>query len=152
MDVQLIKDLVKVMDKGNLSKLHVKEKGGFEVSLERGHSVVEAPKAHFHHAPPQEFLPPVVEPKGAEKPAQELSGNFITSPMVGTFYTAPSPDDPAFVKVGDRIEKGAVVCIVEAMKLFNEIESEVSGKIVKVLADDTSPIEYDQPLFLVDPS
>ena len=150
MDVQLIKDLVKVMDKGNLSKLHVKEKGGFEVSLERGHSVVEAPKAHFHHAPPQEFLPPVVEPKGAEKPAQELSGNFITSPMVGKFYTAPSPDDPAFVKVGDRIEKGAVVCIVEAMKVMNEVKSDRAGVIKEILIDNMQPVEFGTKLYRIE--
>lgn len=89
----------------------------------------------------------------AAKPADEDS-NYITikSPMIGTFYRSPSPDKPAFVNVGDSISEGSVLCIVEAMKLFNEIESEVSGKIVKVLVDDTSPIEYDQPLFLVDPS
>lgn len=76
----------------------------------------------------------------------------IKSPMIGTFYRSPSPDKPAFVEVGDDIKSGDQICIVEAMKLFNEIEAEVSGKIVKVLADDASPVEYDQPLFLVDPS
>ena len=75
----------------------------------------------------------------------------IKSPMVGTFYRSPSPDKPPFIKVGDQIEKGDVVCIVEAMKLFNEIESEISGKIVKILVDDAQPVEYDQPLFLVEP-
>mgnify|MGYP003326810727 CR=1 FL=1 len=76
----------------------------------------------------------------------------IKSPMIGTFYRKPSPDKPVFVEVGSSISEGDVVCVVEAMKLFNEIESEVSGKIVKILVDDASPIEYDQPLFLVDPS
>ncbi len=76
----------------------------------------------------------------------------IKSPMIGTFYRKPSPDKPVFVNVGDTVNKGDVVCIIEAMKLFNEIESEVSGKIVKVLVEDNSPVEYDQPLFLVDPS
>ena len=80
--------------------------------------------------------------------------NLITikSPIIGTFYTKPSPDKPSFVEVGDAISEGTVLCVIEAMKLFNDIESEVSGKIVKILVDDTSPVEFDQPLFLVDPS
>ena len=87
-------------------------------------------------------------------PAAEDDSKYITikSPMIGTFYRKPSPDKDAFASVGDEVSVGSVVCIVEAMKLFNEIESEVSGTIVKVLVDDMSPIEYDQPLFLVDPS
>lgn len=90
----------------------------------------------------------------SETELKEETSNYITvkSPMIGTFYRKPSPDKDAFVIVGDEIKPGDVLCVVEAMKLFNEIESEVSGKIVKVLADDSSPVEYDQPLFLVDPS
>lgn len=92
-------------------------------------------------------------------PAAPVSGtdenaNYITikSPMIGTFYRSSSPDKPSFVNVGDSIEEGAVICIIEAMKLFNEIESEVKGKIVKVLVENASPVEYDQPLFLVEPA
>jgi acetyl-CoA carboxylase biotin carboxyl carrier protein len=98
-------------------------------------------------AVPQQIAPtapaPVVE-----------NSNYITikSPIIGTFYRKPSPDKPMFVEVGSTIAKGDVLCVIEAMKLFNEIESEVSGKIVKILVDDMSPVEYDQPLFLVDPS
>ncbi|MBF90730.1 MAG: acetyl-CoA carboxylase, biotin carboxyl carrier protein [Flavobacteriales bacterium] len=90
----------------------------------------------------------------AETEAKDDTSQYITvkSPMIGTFYRKPSPDKDAFVNVGDEIKPGDVLCVVEAMKLFNEIESEVSGKIVKVLADDSSPVEYDQTLFLVDPS
>jgi len=90
----------------------------------------------------------------SETELKDETSNYITvkSPMIGTFYRKPSPDKDAFVIVGDEIKPGDVLCVVEAMKLFNEIESEVSGKIVKVLADDSSPVEYDQPLFLVDPS
>jgi len=82
------------------------------------------------------------------------NNNYITikSPIIGTFYRKPSPDKPSFVEVGDAISEGTVLCVIEAMKLFNDIESEVSGKIVKILVDDTSPVEFDQPLFLVDPS
>ncbi|UNY99822.1 acetyl-CoA carboxylase biotin carboxyl carrier protein [Zhouia spongiae] len=85
---------------------------------------------------------------------EEENSKYITvkSPIIGTFYRKPAPDKPAFVEVGDSIGKGDVLCVIEAMKLFNEIESEVSGKIVKVLVDDSSPVEFDQPLFLVDPS
>jgi acetyl-CoA carboxylase biotin carboxyl carrier protein len=90
----------------------------------------------------------------APKPKSSDDSKFITikSPMIGTFYRSSSPDKPVFVNVGDEIKQGKVLCIIEAMKLFNEIESEVSGKIVKVLADNSTPVEYDQPLFLVDPS
>ena len=85
--------------------------------------------------------------------AQQEESNYITvkSPMIGTFYRKATPEKPAFVNVGDDIREGSVLCIIEAMKLFNEIESEVTGKIVKVLVDDNTPVEYDQPLFLVDP-
>lgn len=89
---------------------------------------------------------------GGEEEEEDSGLLEIKSPMVGTFYRSPSPDKPPFIKVGDRIEKGDVVCIVEAMKLFNEIESEISGKIVKVVSEDAAPVEYDQVLFLVDPN
>ena len=86
-------------------------------------------------------------------PAEDES-NLVTvrSPIIGTFYRKPAPDKPVFVEVGDTVSEGAVLCVIEAMKLFNEIESEVTGKIVKILVDDSSPVEFDQPLFLVDPS
>ncbi|MBT8255039.1 MAG: acetyl-CoA carboxylase biotin carboxyl carrier protein [Bacteroidia bacterium] len=89
-----------------------------------------------------------------EKPAAEDDSNYITikSPIIGTFYRKPSPDKPVFLEVGDMVAVGDVLCIIEAMKLFNEIESEVSGKLVKVLVDDSSPVEFDQPLFVIDPS
>ncbi|GAA0893192.1 acetyl-CoA carboxylase biotin carboxyl carrier protein [Fulvivirga kasyanovii] len=91
---------------------------------------------------------------GGEAPKAESTSNYleIKSPMIGTFYRSPNPDSPAFVAVGDKVEKGQPVCIIEAMKLFNEIETEVSGTIVKVMVDNASPVEYDQVLFLVDPS
>ncbi|WP_020527301.1 acetyl-CoA carboxylase biotin carboxyl carrier protein [Flexithrix dorotheae] len=101
-------------------------------------------------APVQETASPSVETSSKT----EESGSYVTikSPMIGTFYTSPNPEADVFVKPGDSISKGKVVCIIEAMKLFNEIESEISGKIVKILAENASPVEYDQPLFLVDPS
>lgn len=97
---------------------------------------------------------PSVQTPAATKPASADEGNYITvkSPMIGTFYRTPNPDAPNFVSVGDTISPGQTVCIIEAMKLFNEIESEVSGKILKILVENATPVEYDQPLFLVDPS
>jgi len=108
---------------------------------------------------PQVASAPVAAPQVASAPAEVSletaeDTNYITvkSPIIGTFYRKSSPDQPAFVEVGDTIKEGDVLCIIEAMKLFNEIESEVSGKIVKFLVDDATPVEFDQPLFLVDPS
>lgn len=103
----------------------------------------EAPKETQKEAPPQ---------KGQESGEDESQYVAIKSPMIGTFYRSPSPDKDAYAKVGDKVEKGQVVCIVEAMKLFNEIESEVSGRIVKVSVENSAPVEYDQTLFLVDPN
>ena len=105
-------------------------------------------------APVQTQTPAAVQTEDAPKDAQEESSNNITikSSMIGTFYRSSSPEKPSFVNVGDTIKEGDTICIIEAMKLFNEIESEISGTIVKVLVDDSTPIEFDQPLFLVDPS
>ncbi|TGD58456.1 acetyl-CoA carboxylase biotin carboxyl carrier protein [Flavobacterium humi] len=107
----------------------------------------------LQQAVPQQIAPAAVAPVAAT-PAAEDNSKYITvkSPIIGTFYRKPAPDKPMFVEVGSSIGKGDVLCVIEAMKLFNEIESEVSGRIVKILVDDSSPVEFDQPLFLVDPS
>ena len=99
---------------------------------------------------PQQIVPAAVAPE--VRVVENAHYITIKSPIIGTFYRKPSPDKPMFVEVGKTISKGDVLCVIEAMKLFNEIESEISGKIVKILVDDTSPVEFDQPLFLVDPS
>jgi len=117
----------------------------------------QMPQAMPMAAPaPIAAAPAPVAPVAAEAPkvVEEDNSNFITikAPMVGTFYRKSAPEKPVFVNVDDNIEPGKVICILEAMKLFNEIEAEVSGKIVKVLVDDATPVEYDQPLFIVDPS
>ena len=106
------------------------------------------------HLPTPRLPVQTPEPTKESKPAETDDSKYITikSPMIGTFYRRPGPDKPLFVEVGSTISKGSVICIIEAMKLFNEIESEVSGKIVKILVDDSSPVEFDQPLYLVDPS
>ncbi len=104
---------------------------------------------------PQGLVQVVSEPKAPETPvAANTESNLITikSPMIGTFYRSAGPDKPLFINIGDEIKSGKVLCIIEAMKLFNEIESEVSGRIVKILVDDATPVEYDQPLFLVEPA
>ena len=102
-------------------------------------------------APPIVSAPPVVS-QDAEDASEDSKYITVNSPIIGTFYRKPSPDKPVFVEVGDSISEGSVLCVIEAMKLFNDIESEVSGKIVKILVEDSSPVEFDQPLFLVDPS
>ncbi|AZQ61997.1 acetyl-CoA carboxylase biotin carboxyl carrier protein [Flammeovirga pectinis] len=138
-------------------KLHVKRNAEAIAATSVAAPVLAAqPVAPLATAPAAE-LPssaPAVEASAAvEAPAADTSNYIeIKSPMIGTFYTAPNPDSDMFVNVGDSVKKGDVVCIIEAMKLFNEIESEVSGKIVKILVDNMSPVEYDQPLYLVDPA
>ena len=101
--------------------------------------------------PKQSAPPPLAKEQDA---ASEEESKYLTikAPIIGTFYRKPSPDKPAFVEIGDSVSEGSVLCVIEAMKLFNEIESEVSGKIVKVLVEDSTPVEFDQPLFLIDPS
>jgi acetyl-CoA carboxylase biotin carboxyl carrier protein len=157
MDLKEIQNLIKFVAKSGASEVSL-ETEDFKINIKTGGSgevqVVQA--APQVVAPPAPAAPaPAEAPAAAEKPvAEEDDSKYITikSPMIGTFYRRPSPDKDAFANVGDEIKPGTVVCIIEAMKLFNEIEAEVSGKIVKVLADDQTPVEYDQPLFLVDPS
>jgi acetyl-CoA carboxylase biotin carboxyl carrier protein len=158
MDIKQIHELIKLINKSNIGELSI-EKEGFKISIKQK----KEPSQHFASPMVQQLpqatqplLPQVSkeksdEPKIAESTKTE---NLITikSPMIGTFYRQAGPGKPIFVSVGDEVEKGQVVCIIEAMKLFNEIESEVSGKIVKVLVEDISPVEFDQPLFLVEPS
>jgi acetyl-CoA carboxylase biotin carboxyl carrier protein len=164
MEYKQIQELIKTINKSNISELSIEE-GDFKITIKQESSApqtqyVAGPQApvHMHHHPapqPAQQAAPAPTGPAAEKPAtQPAASNFITikSPMIGTFYRSPSPDKPVFVNVGDEIKAGQVLCIIEAMKLFNEIESEVSGRIIKVIADDSSPVEYDQPLFLVEPA
>ena len=143
----------------NIGEVSVEQKD-FKVTIKQKEehiTQVVAPMQH-HNPPmqqpaaPQQNLQQTVSSQATEK-VPETSANTITikSPMIGTFYRRPSPDKPNFIEVGDEVTTGKVVCIIEAMKLFNEIESEVSGKVVKILVEDSSPVEYDQPLFLVEP-
>ncbi len=157
-----IQNLIKLVTESDLTEFKMKNEG-FELSIktknfEKSGGVMKAPMVTMAApaAAPQVAAPnaEVTESVSAASPAPAESANLIEikSPIIGTFYRSPSPDKPPFLKVGDSVTKGDVVCIVEAMKLFNEIESEVSGKIVKVLVEDAQPVEYDTPLFLVDPA
>ncbi|HMC85868.1 MAG TPA: acetyl-CoA carboxylase biotin carboxyl carrier protein [Chitinophagaceae bacterium] len=160
MDFKQIQELIRLINKSNIGELTVEEKG-FKITIKQKQETVQQVMAAPMYAQQQPaiaaVLPAAPTNTAAEKtkPAAETaSSNLITikSPMIGTFYRRASPDKPLFVEVGDEIAPGKVVCIIEAMKLFNEIESEISGKVVKVLVDDASPVEYDQPLYLVEPN
>ena len=149
-----------MINKSNIGELTIEQKD-FRVTIKQKedqvtHMMSPAPSVPMHmQAPPAStsHLPPSY-PADQAKPAEDQALNTITikSPMIGTFYRKSSPDKPNLVDVGTDITPGKVVCIIEAMKLFNEIESEVKGRIVKVLVEDASPVEYDQPLFLVEPA
>jgi acetyl-CoA carboxylase biotin carboxyl carrier protein len=163
MDFKQIQELIKMINKSNIGEVSVEEKG-FKLTIKQKEEPVQQVIAAPLQAQPMTALaapalsppqsPAVSASDKAGKPAEAPAGNTVTikSPMIGTFYRSASPDKPSFVNPGDEIEPGKVVCIIEAMKLFNEIESEVKGRIVKVLVEDASPVEYDQPLFLVEPA
>ena len=163
MDFKQIQELIKMINKSNIGELTVEQKD-FRVTIrqkEEHITQVVAGTAQqpivYASAPPSlpQSSPPAIAPAAEKLKAEEApAANTITikSPMIGTFYRKSSPDKPNLVDVGSEVTSGKVVCIIEAMKLFNEIESEVKGKIVKVLVEDSSPVEYDQPLFLVEPA
>jgi acetyl-CoA carboxylase biotin carboxyl carrier protein len=155
MDIKEIQELIRFVAKSGVNEVEL-ERDGFKLSIKAN---APAPVAQVVAAPmPVQVAAPApiaaAAPAAVAAPAASNETNYltITSPMIGTFYRTPGPDKDAFVNVGDLVEPGKVVCIVEAMKLFNEIESEVKGRIVKVLVDNASPVEYGQPLFLVDPA
>ena len=156
MNITQIQDLIKFVAKSGVSEVEIEQKD-FKITIKAA-SKKEAPVQYIAQPQyaPAPLPPPAAAPQAtappAPAPASENKYITIKSPMIGTFYRASGPGKPIFVNVGDEIKPGKTICIIEAMKLFNEIESEVSGKIVKVLVDDAKPVEYDQPLFLVDPS
>jgi len=163
MDIKQIQELVKLINKTNIGEITIEEEG-VKITVKQKKDPVQHIMAGGQSAqmyspqpmPPANNAPAPAPPPPAQSAPADLpkTDNYITikSPMIGTFYRQSGPGKPIFVNVGDEIAPGKVVCIIEAMKLFNEIESEVTGKIVKVLIEDASPVEYDQPLFLVDPS
>lgn len=162
MELKEIQNLIKFVAKSGASEVKL-EMGDVKITIKTGSDsdttivqqvpVAAAPMPQAPVPVAAAAAPQAPAPEAAPAPASDDS-KYVTikSPIIGTFYRKPSPDKPAFVEVGDSVGEGDVLCVIEAMKLFNEIESEVSGKIVKVLVDDSTPVEFDQPLFLVDPS
>ncbi len=168
MKAKEIQELIDFIAKSGLDEVNI-ETEQFKISVKRNSNLFQKSAESLPVAQPAiaastplsvipqpqpATLAPVVAAVSSPAPAANPESNYLTikSPMIGTFYRSSSPSTPAFVNVGDSIKKGQTVCIIEAMKLFNEIESEISGKIVKILVENASPVEYDQPLFLVDPS
>ena len=150
MDFKEIKELIRVFDKSELNKLKVKN-GDFEISMQTGFeggTVVTSAAPTAPAAAPVAVAAPAA-PVAEIAPAA-ISGETINSPMVGTYYASPSPESPAFVKAGDTVKKGQTLCILEAMKIMNEVEAEFDCKIVKVLVQDGNPVEYDMPLFVIE--
>ena len=161
MDLKDIQNLIKFVAKSGASEVKL-ETDDVKITIKTGGEEKESTtfvqqmpvSAALQHAPAPVAAPAPAAPVSTEVASDSEDSKYITvkSPIIGTLYRKPSPDKPVFVEVGQTIKEGDVLCIIEAMKLFNEIESEVSGKVVKVLVDDSSPVEFDQPLFLVDPS
>lgn len=161
MDLKEIQSLIKFVAKSGASEVKL-EMEDIKITIRTGSSNSSTPETTIvqqipvPQAPvaPAPVVPISVMPVATEASTTQDESHYITikSPIIGTFYRKPSPDVPSFVEVGSVIKPGDVLCVIEAMKLFNDIESEVSGKIVKVLVEDSSPVEFDQPLFLVDPS
>ncbi len=158
MDFKQIQELIKLVNDSNIGEVTIEQKD-FTISIKQKQEAVTqmiaAPMQAPAYTQPAAAQAPAAAPSApaeAAKPAAPSNTVTIKSPMIGTFYRRSAPDKPIFVEVGDEVSPGKVVCIIEAMKLFNEIESEVKGKIVKVLVEDASPVEYDQPLFLVEPA
>ena len=157
MDIREIQNLIKFVAKSGATEVKL-EMGDIKITIKTTNESSSPEVTYIQQAPVAQALPQAAPAVQAATPAAQVvadeNAKYITikSPIIGTFYRKPSPDKPMFVEVGSTIQKGDVLCVIEAMKLFNEIESEVSGKIVKILVDDMSPVEFDQPLYLVDPS
>ena len=158
MDLKDIQALIRFISSSGVDEVSIERKD-FKLNIRKNNKTTEVvmasqpaayQQAPVAAAPRVENVPAAEAPKAAEPVSSKLVE--IKSPMIGTFYRSTGPDKPLFVNIGDEVNPGSTVCIIEAMKLFNEIECEVKGKIVKILVDDATPVEYDQPLFLVDPS
>ncbi len=157
MDIKQIQDLIRFVSKSGVNEVSI-EQENFKITIKTNqaativNATIPAAQPVATAAPAHTAAAPAAAPAAQTEPAADTTKYVtITSPMIGTFYRSASPEKPIFVNVGDEIEPGTVLCIIEAMKLFNEIEAEISGRIVKILVDNASPVEYDQPLFLVEP-
>lgn len=157
MDIKQIQDLIKFVSKSGVNEVSIEEKD-FKITIKTTQEPTYVASIPVNQPVGQQVQMPAapvsVPTPVAAAPVVDENAKYITikSPIIGTFYRSTGPDKAPFVTIGDEVKPGKVICIVEAMKLFNEIESEVSGKIVKILVDDAQPVEYDQPLYLVDPS
>jgi acetyl-CoA carboxylase biotin carboxyl carrier protein len=155
MDLKQIHDLIKVVNKSNIGEISIEDKDGKVTIKQKEEKVtVTTTPAQMYSSGPAAPVAQAAPAAPAATPAAPVASNLITikSPMIGTFYRRAAPDKPLMAEEGTEVSPGKVVCIIEAMKLFNEIESEVKGTIVKILVEDASPVEYDQPLFLVEPA
>ena len=156
MDLKLIKNIIDLISKSDVNEVSIEE-GEFKIKVKKAADVKEGTQVLYQSAPAQMQAPvaaaPTSTPVAASAPASEANNHeAIKSPMVGTFYKASSPESPDFVTVGQTISKGDPLCIIEAMKIMNEVVAEQSGTIMKVLVDNATPVEFDQPLFLIDPA
>lgn len=154
MNLKEIKELIELLKGTEISELEI-ERAGVKVRIRKGGDVTfHSAMPRMEYPPPAIVAPAVAEPEklSAEKASEQAKVNQVkvTSPIVGTFYRSSSPDKPPYVEVGDVVKKGQVLCIIEAMKLMNEIESEASGKIVQILVEGGQPVEYGQPLFIIE--
>ena len=151
MRIKEIQNLIKFVAKSGAREVRL-EMEKMKITIKTGDKTVVQQAAPIVQPPVKQLAP--LPPEKQQDVASEEESKYLTvkAPIIGTFYRKPSPDKPAFVETGDSVSEGSVLCVIEAMKLFNEIESEVSGKIVKVLVEDSMPVEFDQPLFLIDPS
>jgi acetyl-CoA carboxylase biotin carboxyl carrier protein len=166
MDLKLVKNLLELIAESEVDEVSIEE-GDFKIKVKKT-AEVEGGQQPIYATMPQQMSMPQ-QPQAPQQPAaapsnpdtstqqqestddeEQVSGDTVTSPIVGTFYEAPSPDSDPFVSVGDKVEKGETLCIVEAMKIMNEIEAEFSGTVKKVLVEDAEPVEYDQPLFIIE--
>ena len=158
MNIKEIQQLIKFVAKSGVSEVKIESKD-LKLSVKTGASgnmVTNSEPVMINTQPVVQNVPLVSKTESVSSQSVDIAEEdhliTIKSPIIGTFYRKPSPDKPNFIEIGDLISEGSVLCVVEAMKLFNEIESEYSGKIVKILVDDSSPVEFDQPLFVIDPS
>ena len=160
MDLKLVKNILDLISDSNVNEVSIEE-GDFKIKVKKTSDVRQADSTVYHYqapqqaqAPPQQTPQPATtesagKPAAAEEKKETVEGETVRSPIVGTFYRAASPDSDPFVEVGDKIEKGETLCIVEAMKIMNEIESEFTGTVQKLLVEDAQPVEFDQPLFII---
>jgi len=160
-ELKQIKELMTAMERAGIKKLSIKEKTGYEVHIERHDEHAHAPVTYAaayapHHFPPREGeahmrSPAMASRQSDEEPAREevKEGKYVTSPMVGTFYSSQSPEDPPFVKVGDQVDEDSVICIIEAMKVMNEVKAGIKGVVAELLVDNAHPVEFGTKMFRI---